>query len=258
MTPTDTAASAAASTSGAPAALPLFYRKPAALQTEIHAGISLKRKPDFGFARETNAIPLTAAEFFAAQRHYPIVFTRDTPAVPLAIVGLRDGHNLFVDRAGQWRANTYVPAYVRRYPFLFAEDSGKGQLTLCVDEASGLIETGDENPLFDTGGQAGAVTRNALDFCLSYQQNHNATTEFSRALVEAGLLVDRDARVNLRAENFVLFRGFRMIDEEIFNRLSDETFLAWRRRGWVALVHAHLMSLGSWDNLASAALAEQG
>jgi len=120
------------------------------------------------------------------------------------------------------------------------------------------LETSRENPLFDAGGETGAVTRNALDFCLTYQQNHTATIEFARALAEAGLLVDRDARVNLRSENFVLFRGFKMIDEEAFNRLPDETFLAWRRRGWVALVHAHLMSLGSWDNLVNVALAEQG
>ncbi len=229
--------------------LPLFYRRPAALQSQIHLGLSVKRRADFGFARDTNAIPLAASEFFSAQRYYPIVFTRESPAAPLAIVGLRDGRNIFVDEGGQWTAGAYVPAYVRRYPFLFAENPETKQLTLCVDEECDLLEAGDGNPLFDAAGQTAAAARQALDFCLSYQQNYEATIEFTRALATSDLLVDRDARINVKSEDFVLFRGFRMIDEERFNRLPPETLLAWRQRGWLGLVYAHLMSLGAWETL---------
>src|SRR5512145_3456925 len=123
-----------ASESEAASSLPLFYRRPAAVQSQIHLGLSVKRRVDFGFARGANAVPLAGSEFYAAQRHYPIVFTRDAPAAPLAIVGLRDGRNAYVDESGHWLAGAYIPAYVRRYPFLFAENPETKQLTLCIDE----------------------------------------------------------------------------------------------------------------------------
>lgn len=238
-----------ASESEAASSLPLFYRRPAALQSQIHLGLSVKRRVDFGFARAANAIPLAASEFYAAQRHYPIVFTRDAPAAPLAIVGLRDGRNAFVDESGHWTQGAYVPAYVRRYPFLFAENPQTKQLTLCIDEECDLLEAGDDNPLFDAEGQTAAAARQALDFCLSYQQSYEATLEFAQALATSDLLVDRDARINVKSQDFVLFRGFRMIDEERFNRLPPEMVLTWRQRGWLGLVYAHLMSLGAWENL---------
>lgn len=230
------------------AALPLFYKKPFALQATVHSAVSLKRTTDYRFALDTNAIPLTTAELFHAQRDYPIVFSDEAAPVPVAVVGIKDRMNLFVEPDGSWRGGAYVPAYVRRYPFLFAERPETKDLTLCIDEASDLIEPTTDNPFFKNDDPT-EITKKALDFCLAYQRNHEATRDFCRTLAQVELLVPRDARVQVAGQEPVVVRGFKMIDEEKFNQLSGETFLDWRARGWIALIYAHLLSLGSWDKL---------
>lgn len=237
-------------------ALPLFYRKPFALQARIHATVSLKRTVNYRFALNTNAIPLTTAELYHAQRDYPIVFTDEPVPMPVAVVGIKDQVNLFVEPDGGWRKGAYIPAYVRRYPFLFAEQQDTKDLTLCIDEASDLIEPTSDNPFFK-GNDPTDVTKKALDFCLAYQRNHEATREFGRTLAQVELVAPRDARVQVNPQESVLVRGFKMIDEEKFNQLSGETFLDWRSKGWIALIYAHLLSLGSWDKLVQVSVERQ-
>ena len=230
------------------AALPLFYRKPFALQARVHSEISLKRNANFRFALNTNAIPLTTAEFYHAQRDYPIVFTAEAVPLPVAVVGIKDAVNLFVQPDGTWRRGAYVPAYVRRYPFLFAEQPDTKDLTLCIDEASDLIEATKDNPFFKDGAST-EITKKALDFCIAYQRNFEAAREFGRTLAQVELLVARDARVTVGPNETIVVRGFKMIDEEKFNQLPADAFLEWRTKGWIALIYAHLLSLGSWDKL---------
>lgn len=230
------------------ATYPMFYRKPIALQAQVHSDASLKRGVNYRFALETNAIPLTIAELFHALRDYPVVFTNEPVPMPLAVVGIQDKHNLFIEPDGSWRRGTYIPAYVRRYPFLFAEQPETRDLTLCIDEGSGMMEPGRENPFF-RDGKPTDITQKALDFCLAYQRQHEATRDFGRILAQVELVVARDATVKLTATESVKVQGFRMIDEDKFNQLPPETFLEWRSKGWIALIYSHLLSLGSWDRL---------
>jgi SapC len=230
------------------AALPLFYAKPSALRPQQHGGLSVKRDRRFGFARAGNAIPVTSAEFVQAQRNYPIVFTDAPIPMPVAVVGIEDGINLMIEADGSWRRDNYIPAYVRRYPFLFAEHPRSLALTLCIDEGADCLETGTDNPLF-RDGEPGDITRQALQFCTSYQREHEATRELGRSLAQAELLVARDVRLQLSPERSLAVRGFKVIDEAKLNLLPAETFLNWRARGWLTLIYAHLLSLGGWDRL---------
>src|SRR5689334_10568041 len=103
---------AANGTPSMPSPLPLFYRRPRVLDPIAHAAAKVKPTASFLFAAATNSIPLGADEFFAAQATYPIVFTSSDPPVPIAVVGLAPNRNLFVDSAGTWRQDAYIPAYV--------------------------------------------------------------------------------------------------------------------------------------------------
>jgi hypothetical protein len=228
--------------------LPMFYKRPLALQAQAHSEVSLKRAPSYRFARETNAVPLTTQELFYAQRDYPIVFTNEPVAMPMAVVGLQDKANLYIEPDGSWRRGAYVPAYVRRYPFLFAEQPDSQDLTLCIDEGSDLIEPTNANPFFKDG-KATEVTQKAMEFCLIYQREHEATREFSRALAQVELLITRDATVKLPGGESIAVRGFKLIDEPKFNMIPADTFLDWRSRGWITLIYAHFLSLGAWDRL---------
>jgi hypothetical protein len=234
------------------AALPIFYRRPRPLNSELDRGKSLCLAPDHGFARFTNSIVLNGGEFPSAMRCYPIVFSLAEPASAVAVVGLADNENLFVDAEGKWAADLYVPAYVRRYPFILMEQQGgtpeRGELILCYDEESGLLVDGGERPLFD-GAEPAKLLHDAIAFCREFHAQHLATTAFVRALAAHGLLVRNEARVVLDAGKQMTLRGFEIVDETKFNALPDEVFLDWRRRGWLHLVYCHLMSMGNWTRL---------
>jgi len=229
-------------------ALPVFYRRPRPLNNEIDRGKSLKLAPDFGFARATNSVVLNGGEFPLAMRFYPIVFSQTTPASAVAVLGLVDNENLFVGADGQWLPEVYVPAYVRRYPFVLMEQPGGGDLILCVDEEAGLLVEGSERPLFEAGKPA-KLLQDAVSFCREFHTQHLVTTAFVQALASQGLLMRNEARIVLPSGKQLTLRGFDVVDEAKFNALPDDVFLDWRRRGWLHLVYCHLMSMANWGRL---------
>ena len=230
-------------------ARPLFYRRPRVLHPGAHGDRSLATDTGFGFAASTNAVPVVAEEIAVAGRHFPIVFSNEAAPHPVAILGLKDQQNLFVDAAGRWREGAYIPAYVRRYPFIFLENETGTELTLCVDEAAQCLVAGRANPLFDAKGEPTPVTRSALAFCRDYQAQHKLAAEFAAAVVAADLLVEHRAEVTLRDGQRMSLAGFKVIDERRFAGLPDETFLQWRRKGWLTLAYSHFFSIGAWSSL---------
>ncbi len=229
--------------------LPLFYSQPKVLHPGVHAGRSLARTDHYGFAARANAVPLLAAEVPAVARRLPVVFAGGEVPLPVAVLGLADGQNLCVDEQGRWQTGSYVPAYLRRYPFIFLEDEGRKQLTLCVDEAA-LAPAGEgAHPLFDTNGEPSTLTRSALAFCRDYQAHHLLTVAFGEALAAAELLVERRADISLQDGQKLSLTGFKVIDEARFNQLTGEQLVEWRAKGWLALVYSHLQSIENWAPL---------
>ena len=233
---------------GRQAALPIFYYRPRPLDATGDRGLSLQPVTDFGFARATNSVLLGAAEYPQAMRNYPIVFTSTEPRFAVGVLGLEGDENLFVGEHGKWREGNYVPAYVRRYPFIFLEQPGKAELTLCIDAASGLLTQSDDHLLFE-GGEPTQLVRNALNFCREFHEQTLASAAFVAELAQRGLLVPNEARIRLNSGKELTLRDFQIVDEAKFNALPDDVFLDWRRRGWLPLVYAHLMSMASWTSL---------
>lgn len=229
----------------ADAGLPQFYRKPVPLDPARHATAGLKDRDDFGFARGTNAIALTGAEFGPAARSYPIVFSAAAPVVPFAVVGMRDDENLFLDAQGHWREDSYIPAYVRRYPFIFFEVEDSSRLVLCVDEAAENFETESAQPFFKDGKPGDGVMR-VLKFSETYQARFEDTCRFGEWLDANGLLETRMARAELAGGQVFTLRGFRLVNAEKLRSLNDEQVLELHRKGWLPLLHFHLQSLDNW------------
>ena len=201
-----------------------------------------------GYAAKTNAVPLVATELPTACRHFPIVFTDGDQPTPVAVLGVRGQENLFVDAQGQWRAGAYIPAYVRRYPFIFMENEDRSQFTLCVDEQPPRWSRAATIPS-STKPASPPTWRAALEFCRDYQNQHAYTMEFARALAEADLLVENRADITLPDGQRLAMSGFKVIDEAKFNKLPDEEFLRWRANGWLPLVYCHLLSINTWPAL---------
>jgi hypothetical protein len=234
--------------SAAAAGMPLFYRQITALDASRCVGKSLKTSVGFDFARNTNVVMLNAAEFEQAARIYPIVFASAPNPAALAILGLRDGENLFVDANGEWKPNTYIPAYVRRYPFIFHRSEDGQQYTLCIDEASGALEDGTERPLFVDDAPSD-IAKGALEFCAAYQRDNELTREFVKELAKNQLLVPNQAQVTLPGGENLALAGFELIDRAKFDALPSFVLTDWRKRGWLGLAYAHFISLACFGDL---------
>ncbi len=237
----------------AQSSLPLFYREPEVLSAIRHGDLVLVPQSDVSFARPTNAIPATAGEILDLGLHFPLVFTAGpgTPAL-LAVVGLGDGRNLFVDAQGEWDPAKPIPAYVRRYPFILSEEPDQ-RFTLCVDRTAPHLaakaDKPDGQPLF-AGLEPSEITRQILAFCDTYQGQIRLTSQFCTELDQAGLLIDAPVGIVSPKGNRHEMSGFRLISEEKFNDLPDRLILAWKKNGILAGIYAVMQSQRNWISLA--------
>ena len=231
--------------------LPLFYTQPEPLDKVKHVKLGLNSKFSLSFTKNINAVPVNLIELPQLCHFYPIAFSPDENATPVAILGLRDSENLFVDDEGRWLADSYVPAYIRRYPFIFSEMPDTEQLTLCLDMNDDIVSEDGDQKFFDADGNPTDLANNALEFCKSYHAAAQQTIEFSKELNDSGLLVERQAEIEIGGGKRISFSGFRILDEKKFAELSDEEFLKWRERGWLPFLYAHLFSGGQWQRLTS-------
>jgi hypothetical protein len=225
--------------------LPLLFNDLAPLSSVDHATWKIKQADTAPFLAKQHAIPVTIDEFAAVQRYYPIVFSVGENPVPLALMGLNEGVNTFVDDEGKLIDQVYVPAYVRRYPFLLAklrEDTD--ELSLCFDPSAGAVGDFEEGePLF-TDGVASEATKTILGFCEQFEQAGQRTTLFMKELVDNGLLMDGEVSIQMvDQEKPFIYRGFQMVSEDKLRELRGDTLRKMMKSGLLPLVHAHLFSL---------------
>ena len=232
--------------------LPLFYKDPHPIHNVRHAGKALKKPIDFGFARAANAVAIHTQEFRAAATSYPIVFADEDPPMPLAILGIRDGENLFIDENGRWTPGTYIPSYVRRYPFATGQGVKEDEHILYVDEGSDLIvgceAEPEAEPLF-VDGEPSERTEEIREFCAAFQQQAPVTTSFVEEIKKRDLLGSKEIRLDLPDGGNQLLTGLRILEEEKLNALPDDVFLEWRRQGWLPLVYWHWASMDNFFRL---------
>ena len=218
-----------------------FYQKPVVLDREQHKGLRLKAA-DARFASKNQAVPLLTAEFPEACLEYPIVFTQgqDGQWLALAITGLQATAHALVDAKGLWNAR-YVPASVRRYPFILAEGAND-QLSLAADLAAPQLGTEGE-ALFDDKGEPTELAKNALQMLADFQGQAKATSALAKQLSEAGLLTQQNLQVRLGEERSAVVEGVWIVDEAKLRQLPDDKVLAWFKGGQLAAIHAQMLSL---------------
>ncbi len=230
----------------APAAgLPLFYTGLEPLSSVQHGDWKARIVDRAPFLARAHAIPLAAEEFVVAQRHYPIVFTNDANPTPIALMGLNEGVNTFVDDEGRMIGDPYVPAYVRRYPFLLARlRPDTDELSLCFDPAADAIGAfEDGTPLFEDG-QPSRNTRQILEFCEHFEKAGQVTTAFVQELREHKLLIDGEFTIQpADAAQPYVYRGFQFVSEEALRSLRGDVARKMIQSGAMTLIYAHMFSL---------------
>lgn len=228
----------------------VYYEKPVALDREKHRRLKVRPTGSFAFAAKANSLYLAGVEFNEACKEFAIVFTRvgGGRTVPVAMLGLRSRENLFVDAEGRWDAG-YIPAFVRRYPFVLAELPGRTDMAVCVDEAFAGLNSTEGEALFDGAGQDTQFLKNALDFLGRYQAEYRRTEAFCQRLEQAGLLVEMNAKADLTDGRSFTINGLLIVDEQKLLALPDATALALFRSGELHLISMHLLSLSNMQKL---------
>lgn len=225
--------------------LPILYNDLLPLSSIEHATWRVTEMSDVGFLASQHAIPVTVDEFAMVQRHYPIVFSAGENPVPLALMGLNEGVNTFVGVHNRVSEPVYIPAYIRRYPFLLAKlRPDSDELSLCFDPTSNVIGAFSEGEeLFVEGQTTPAITR-IMGFCEEFEQSGMKTGQFMAELKEHNLLMEGEVSIQVdNQEQPFIYRGFQMVDEAKLRELRGDVLRKMNQSGLLPLLYAHLFSL---------------
>lgn len=228
----------------------LIYNDVIPVSKDRHAKYSYKPTGNYEFARQTNSVPLVAAEFAMAAMHYAIVFGQAADGVvPAAVLGVRDSENVFVGADGVWNAS-YIPAFVRRHPFVFGSDEKAEMLTLMVDEScAGFNTSGKGEMLFDAEGEQTTFVKNVMAFLGEYQGQTLATNNFTKLLTDLDLLDPAEAHLPLPSDPERRLRGFLIVSRDKLKALPAEKLAELHANGALELIYIHLFSMNNLSRL---------
>lgn len=226
--------------------LPPLYNDLVVLSREEHANYKIRQSTKAPFMSHFHAVPLTVEEFPLVQRFMPIVFTQGKDAVPLGLMGLNEGVNVFFDEEGTLLVeNMYIPAYIRRYPYMLVPlQQNSSELSLCFDPSSDSIGAfEDGQPLFENG-EPTELTQNILAFNEQFEQSAHNTGSFISELNDLGLLRDEEMSIDLPGipQPFT-YRGFQIIDEDKLKELRGDQLRKMAQNGMLPLIYCHLYSM---------------
>ncbi len=233
-------------TQPAPQGLPLFYKDLVPLNSNEHSKLKSRQIETANFMAGQHAIPLTIEEFVSACRYFPIIFSAGDNPVPLALMGMNEGTNVFMDDDGKFTSPVYLPAYIRRYPFMLARlRPDSEELTLCFDPTSDALGEfkKEGQPLFD-GTEPTDTTKDILKFCEDFEQAGVRTQAFVDELKKYELLMDGEVAIQQEGkETPYIYRGFQMVNEEKLRDMRGDELRKMNQNGMLPLIYAHLFSL---------------
>lgn len=229
-----------------------MYESVKLLNKEDDKKLKIKPIKGFKYSSELQTAPISIKEFYEACKSQPIVFTKsqDDEYGAFALLGLKQNSNNFVAKNGDWVKGQYVPAFVRRYPFIFTKIEDK--LALALDEKSDALNQKTGEALFDEQGEATDYLNNVMKFMETYQEELLRTQALAKVLDELELLEPAQVNGKLNGEDFAL-TGFMRVSEEKFNALDDAKVLELTKSGLYKLITAHLISMSNFTRMANLA-----
>jgi hypothetical protein len=206
------------------------------------------------FVRDGAAVPISYSEFVPAGRHYPLVFiSSDSKSYnAVAVLGMSAKENLFVTD-GRWAGDVYMPAYARRYPFCMAKvnvNSVEQKNRLICVEQSALDEKGEA--LFDDKGQPSAKWQDLERLLGEYEADLERVREMCAILADYGLFEPFTMQAKLKPEKgggSMQLGGMHRVAEKSIENLNAAQLKNLVRRGIMARIYVHLLSLEHFGNL---------
>jgi hypothetical protein len=228
----------------------LIYDKAVPVNAETHKDTSVKMSGTYSFAKDVNSAPIVAAEFMAAAADCVIVFAGTEEAVfPTVLLGVENDRNDYINAEGAWTGR-YVPAFLRRYPFIFAQGGDSEQLTLCVDESfDGLNTDGKGEKLFDSDGERSQYLASQLSFAAEYQNQFLRTKMFCDRLLELGLLEPAVANFTGDDSKPRRLSGFFRINRAKLKEIEADVLAQMFQNDELELCYVHLQSFNNIETL---------
>lgn len=225
----------------------LLYERPELLSREEHGHLGLRDLAQrFSFARDVRAVPLMVSEFRSIHRYCPVVFSDLEHPVPMAVLGVLENRNLFVDDAGQWQVPGYVPAYLRRYPFALAT-AASDRYALVFDRAADVVTDRPDVPFFE-GDELSPPLQERLELCRTYQAERERTEAFCNTLKRLDLLVQHQATYSVDGEQQTIAR-FVTVDPDRLMALDADTAARLLRDGSLGAMLAQVFSLDNFEEI---------
>ena len=228
----------------------LFYENAVPVSAARHADRCVETGAGYAFASHASAVPIMAVEFIAAASEYAIVFAPVGDDVfPAVVLGLKTDQNLFVGDDAKWQAK-YVPAFIRRYPFVFSTSADRKTLTLCIDESyAGLNREGKGQRLFDDERKPAAYTQRVLKFLQDFQSHFQRTRLFCQRLKELGVLEPTGVQLTAAGGQKVALGGFLVANRKKLREIPDDKLLAMAKSDELELLHLHQYSLRNFAEM---------
>jgi hypothetical protein len=228
----------------------LIYESAVALTAERHGDWSLDLVNDFRASKNVNSVPLMAVEFPNAASEYAIVFSGTQEAViPAVILGMRADENLYFTEDG-WQAK-YVPAFVRRYPFVFSVSEDGKTFSLCIDESfPHFNQDGRGERLFTDDKKPTPWLQRILKFIEQYEIEFRRTQAFTKKLLELELLEPMRAQAELGSGEKLSLVGFMAVNRDKVKALPPETLAELAKTDELELIYLHLHSMRNFPTMA--------
>jgi hypothetical protein len=222
----------------------LIYESAVPVSSARHANVSVEASGSYGFSAGINAVPLMAVEFLRAATEYTIVFTATGEEVlPAVVLGIRSDQNLYLSADAQWQAK-YIPAFIRRYPFVFSTSADGQSLTLCIDEThAGVNREGRGQPLFGADAKPAPYVDTVLKFLQDYQAHFERTRQFCKRIRELGLLEPMQAQVTTPKGEKLSLGGFLAVSRNKLRALDGEALATLAKTDELELLYLHLYSM---------------
>jgi len=229
-----------------------LYKNVEPLNREKHRGFGVNTvSAPFNFLKEWHFIPGVVGEFAIASGSFPIVFLGEKK-LPVLVMGLRSGLNVFVEENGTFDGDHYVPAYVRRYPFVSATNPGSDNSTVCVDVAADFVSSENpETPFFDEKGEPSEYTQKAIEYVSMFENDARATEAFVERIVALDLLEKKDIKVTdpNNLDNAVPVADYFGVSQEKLQALPAAKLEEMNKNGDLGAIYAHLISLQRWERI---------
>lgn len=230
----------------------LFYKNIVPISRETHKKLRFNAPKNLAFAANTHWVPLAGEEFYQVALNYPILFMgsessdgKTTTYTAVAMLGLANDENDYLDRDNKWRRDTYIPAFIRRYPFVLAGAADQKDLTVCYDSESGMFNEVEGINLFNSDGSVSPFMEDRINFLNAYKNSMEQTAKFLETIAKMGLFKKQSIDIRSQTGQTARLENFWIIDAEKFNKLSGDQLAKLHKHGYLGWIFAQLMSMNN-------------